>query len=181
MYKEIEGDLINRSLNLEFDVICHSVNCFSYQYAGIAKQMMQTFQTNLFSLEINYGIATINKLGQIDYEGYDIKDNKPYLYSLKDENEPDLYVVNLYSQYEPGANVDYDALRLCLRKVNHIFKGKKIGLPKLSCGIAGGIWEHPEANDLAGYLLKSTLGKDVKTIIKEELKDCDVTIVIYDK
>lgn len=180
MYKEIEGDLITRSLNLEFDVICHSVNCFSYQYAGIAKQMMQTFNTNLFSLERNYGIATINKLGQIDYEGYDIKDNKSYLYSLKDENEPDLYVVNLYSQYEPGSNVDYDALRLCLRKVNHIFKGKKIGLPKLSCGIAGGIWEHPKDGSFSSFMSKQ-FTIDVKTIIKQELKDCDVTIVIYDK
>ena len=62
MYKEIKGDLITRSLNLEFDVICHSVNCFSYQYAGIAKQMMRTFNTNLFSLERNYGISNLSRI-----------------------------------------------------------------------------------------------------------------------
>ena len=74
-----------------------------------------------------------------------------------------------------------------MRKINHKFKGKHIGLPLIGCGIAGGIW------DLDAYSLKESESfriatqlrsngfKDVKTIIQEELKDCDVTIVHYKK
>ena len=47
--------------------------------------------------------------------------------------------------------------------MNHIFKGKHIGLPKIGSHLAGGDWEI------------------IKDIIKEELKDCKITIVIYNQ
>ena len=53
--------------------------------------------------------------------------------------------------------------RTCLRKINHFYRGKKIGLPLIGCGIAGGDWNM------------------VRAIIQQELKDCDVTVVIYKK
>ena len=46
--------------------------------------------------------------------------------------------------------------------MNYRFKGKHIGLPKIGAGLAGGDWER------------------IKGIIQKELKDCEVTIVIYD-
>jgi len=71
------------------------------------------------------------------------------------------YVINAYTQYLGGANLDYEALTLVLRKINHKFKGEHIGLPQIGCGIAGGDW------------------KKVRKIIKRELKNCYVTVVIY--
>lgn len=59
--------------------------------------------------------------------------------------------------------LDYEALTLCMRKINHTFVGKKIGLPKIGSNLAGGDWNI------------------IKEIIKKELKDCDVTVVIYNK
>jgi len=50
-----------------------------------------------------------------------------------------------------------------MRKINHVFKGQHIGLPKIGCGLAGGDWNI------------------VKEIIQKELKDCNVIIVIYKK
>jgi O-acetyl-ADP-ribose deacetylase (regulator of RNase III) len=50
-----------------------------------------------------------------------------------------------------------------MRKINHTFKGKHIGLPQIGCGLAGGDWSR------------------VKEIIKKELKDCKVTVVIFKK
>ena len=76
---------------------------------------------------------------------------------------------------------DYEALILCLRKINHIFKGKHIGLPgSIGAGLAGGIWDK---NDLPLKMLEALHRnfKDVKTIIQEELKDMNVTIVHYKK
>lgn len=80
--------------------------------------------------------------------------------------------VNMYGQYNYGMNhtdgssrpLDYEALTLCMRKMNMIFKGMKIGFPYvIGCGLAGG-------------------DKDVViNIIKKELKDCDVTLVLFKK
>lgn len=73
-------------------------------------------------------------------------------------NVPFLIVVNAYIQYKPGRNLDYDALTLCMRKINMEFGGKHVGLPCIGCGIAGG------------------LKTKVEKIIRKELKDCKVTI-----
>jgi O-acetyl-ADP-ribose deacetylase (regulator of RNase III) len=77
-----------------------------------------------------------------------------------------LYVVNSYTQYNYGAGfngrtvqLDYDALTLCMRKINSKFKGKEIGLPMIGAGKAGGDWDK------------------IRNIIKIELMDCNTTIV----
>mgnify|MGYP006195876363 CR=1 FL=1 len=147
-YKEVEGDLIQLALAGEFDVIAHGCNCFCLQKSGIAKDMSKTFETSNYKLEHKKYKGDINKLGSIDYNIFYL----PYTY---------LYIVNAYTQYNPGKDLDYSALTLCLKKINHIFAGKHIGLPMIGCGIAGGTW---------GY---------VQMLIKDNLKDCDVTIVKY--
>ena len=50
-YKIIKGDLIEKSLNGEFDVIVHGVNCFCTQKSGLAPQMVKAFGTDKFSKE----------------------------------------------------------------------------------------------------------------------------------
>jgi len=52
---------------------------------------------------------------------------------------------------------------LGLFKMNQKYKGKKIGLPMIGCGIGGGHWE------------------TVKFIIQQELCDCKVTIVMFNQ
>ena len=92
-------------------------------------------------------------------------------YNRTKSSENQIVVINAYTQYWHGRNkpdhvnipLDYDALRLCMRKINHNFKGLHIGLPKIGCGLAGGDW--------------STVSK----IIEEELFDMEVTIVNYKK
>jgi hypothetical protein len=78
-----------------------------------------------------------------------------------------LIVVNAYTQYGFGKKkspVDYDAITMIMRKMNHEFKGKHIGIPYLiGCGLAGGDWNK------------------IKEIILRELVNCDVTLVEYKK
>lgn len=156
-YKEIDNDLIELAIAGSFDVIAHGCNCFCMQGAGIAAQMRSSFDTtNPYyypSENVLDKRGEFNKLGNIEYS---------QKYVGKGGNNT-LIVVNAYTQYQPGANLDYEALTLCLRKINHEFKGKHIGLPQIGAGIAGGDW------------------KKIKTIIQQELKDCDVTVVIYNK
>lgn len=155
-YKEVEGDLLELEQKGFFDVIAHGCNCFCKQKSGIAKAISEEYHTHLYNLERERHIGDINKLGQIEFIQHRFKHT---------------LVVNCYTQYRYGKNhsdgdekpIDYEALQLCLRKLNHVFKGKRIGLPKIGCGLAGGNWSI------------------VKKLIKAELSDCDVTVVIFKK
>ena len=175
MYKEIKGDLIEISLEGKFDAIVHGCNCFCTMGAGIAVAMKNTFKCNEFDLEQSKYKGKINKLGCIDYRKFYVSTMsvipENYTGMITQELKLPLIVINAYTQYYYGKNhldgvncpIDYEALTLCMRKINHTFKGKKIGLPKIGAGLAGGNWNK------------------IKEIIQVELKDCDVTVVIYDK
>jgi O-acetyl-ADP-ribose deacetylase (regulator of RNase III) len=168
-YNEIDGDLIVLAKEGKFDVIGHGCNCKSNMGAGIAPQMARAFGCDKFEMEI-WG-DTIQKLGNVDFKTFVLGKNT--MLKLTDAdfkfNEPELTVCNLYTQYGYGRNfkngssipLDYEALTLCMRKMNMLFKGKHIGLPKIGSGLAKGNWEK------------------IKSIIQTELSDCKVTIVNY--
>ena len=168
IYKEVEGDLIKLALEGNFDVIAHGCNCFCTMGAGIAPQMAKAFGADSFKKERLSHKGDINKLGTIDYESKWFP--KPTEIGANFGGFT-VHVVNAYTQYGFGANhatgspapIDYEALTLCLRKINHIFKGKRIGLPQIGCGLAGGKWSI------------------VSKLIQAELFDCDVTVVIFKK
>ena len=157
--KIIEGDLIKMALNRKFNVIVHGCNCFCTMGAGIAVNMASTFGCDNFLKEDKSFRGDINKLGTIDYQ---------YFPSL------DLTVVNAYTQYLPGRELNYQALQLCLLKINHDFPNKIIGLPQIGCGIAGGIWDK---NELSENITDSLI--DVKTLIETTLTNCKPIIVKY--
>jgi O-acetyl-ADP-ribose deacetylase (regulator of RNase III) len=176
-YKEIKGDLISLALQGEFDVIAHGCNCFCKQASGLAPQMVRAFNTDTFILESPSKKGDIKKLGNIDFRLF-FKEKDEYggkWVLFPDEEEfitgDTLSVINAYTQYNYGKNhsdgdsnpLDYEALTLCMRKINHTFTGKHIGLPQIGSGLAGGDWNR------------------IKNIIQEELKECKVTVVIYDK
>ena len=165
--QEVKGNLIEMALAGEFDVIAHGCNCFSLQGAGIAKSMSETFQTNRFPLELK-GKGSFDKLGRIDFKKIGIW-RKPIKNFIGHDpswgygNYKELLtVVNCYTQYKPGANLDYQALILCFKKLNHKFRNKHLGLPHIGCGIAGGDID------------------DVRKLIKQYLTDVKVTLVEYD-
>jgi len=179
---EIKGDLIKLAQQGEFDVIVQGNNYFCVQGAGLAPQMVKAFGTDKFPMERDLYKGDINKLGCIDFRAirrvHDRKNESSYFGSFNsiyvksfEENEKVLYVVNAYTQYGFGRNhsngtenpVDYDAVTMVMRKINHEFKGKHIGLPRIGAGLAGGDWNK------------------IKGIILRELTDCDVTLVEYKK
>jgi O-acetyl-ADP-ribose deacetylase (regulator of RNase III) len=167
-YIEVEGDLIKLALQAKFDVIAHGCNCLSNMGAGLAPHMAIIFGCDRFPME-NQG-ANINKLGCIDYRTFILGKGGIWDANLDENvhNDPTLIVVNAYTQHRYGRNhadgdkkpLDYEALTLCMRKMNTVFSGKHIGLPKIGAGLAGGDWNK------------------IKNIIKTELKDCKVTVVI---
>ena len=185
---EIKGDLIKLAQQGEFDVIVHGCNCYCTQKAGLAPQMVKAFDTDKLPKESKPYKGDINKLGTIDWGVVPTnEDFKTLLYNttkiiassfykvLKKYDTTNiiqgLIVVNAYTQYGFGKNhdngtkspVDYDAITMVMRKMNHEFKGMHIGLPRLGSGLANGNWNK------------------IKGIILRELTDCDITLVEYKK
>lgn len=156
-YKEVYGNLITMALKGEFDVVSHGCNCLCLMGSGIAPQMAKAFGADKFKMESPKYKGDINKLGTIDFQHTIVGDN----------GNKNLFVVNSYTQYGiasyPGeVALDYDALVLCLKKINNVFKGNRVGLPLIGGGLAGG---NPDT---------------IKLIIKRELVDCDTTLVLFD-
>jgi len=149
IYKEIKGNLITLAKEGYFDVIAHGCNCFCTMGAGIAPQMANAFNCDLFPLENAEYSGDKGKLGKIDYKTLDI-------------NGKDLTVVNAYTQYGFGGKpFDYDAFKSIVAKMNSEFKGKHIGLPKIGAGLAGGHWP------------------TIKQMINDGFTDCNVTVVQF--
>jgi O-acetyl-ADP-ribose deacetylase (regulator of RNase III) len=168
MMKYIDGDLITLAKAGKFDVIAHGCNCHSTMGAGIAPQMAKAFGCDRFEMEM-WG-SDVNKLGNIDYQTFVL--TKLTADDIKNGNfKPELTVVNAYTQFNYGRNhsdgdakpLSYEALTLCMKKMNVLFAGKHIGLPKIGAGLAGGDWNR------------------IEHIINTELRDCIVTIVNYKK
>lgn len=87
------------------------------------------------------------------------------------EDYPECIVINAYTQVYPGPNGNgrdtdfnrYESIRSSMKIVNQKFAGKHIGLPLIGSGLAGLKWNK------------------VKTILKEELINMNVTIVHFKK
>lgn len=123
--KIIQGDLIALAKEGNFDVIAHGCNCFCTMGSGIAPLMAKAFGVDKYPLEAPRLKGDRNKLGHI--EG---KFNEKY----------NLTVINAYTQYNygRGLQLDYEALESCFKSINDIHKGKRVGLPWIGCGLAGG-------------------------------------------
>jgi O-acetyl-ADP-ribose deacetylase (regulator of RNase III) len=175
MLKEVDGDLIQLALRSEFDIITHGCNCFCKMKSGIAPLMHKSFYCNnsdIFTLEGSAFVGDINKLGQIEYVKMFVHKDRAWPYwwehSLRDEIDQGLakevHIINSYTQYSYDRNsrpLNYHALRLCFMKINHIFKGKHLGIPKIGAGLAGGNWNK------------------ISSIIQEVATDIDITVVNY--
>lgn len=173
----IQGNLIELMLKAEYDVAIQGCNCLCVQGAGLAAQMAKVFST---ATSFYYAMESItdttkwfrhpvNKLGCIDYAEFYVGVGGPVFVSSLTRGrreEPIVTIVNCYTQVAPGKPgkygipLDYDALTLCIRKVNAIFEGKKIAVPYLiGGGLAGG--SH----------------KKILEILSNELVDCTPTLI----
>lgn len=175
-FKETKGNMINLSYKGLFDVVLHGCNCFNTMGSGLAPQMAKAYGADKFEKESEEFYGDVNKLGTIDVEAKYLEHigNGKFKWNPHPELEPrevlhQLFVVNCYSQYGFGRNhmngtekpLDYEALILCLRKINFRFSGSRIGVPHIGADLAGG--------DI----------NKIREIVKTELKDCFVTFIEF--
>ena len=138
------------SRNGGFDLIVHGCNCFCTMGAGIAKGIKAAFP-QAYEADLATQRGDRAKLGTCTSAEID-------------QNGTPLIVVNAYTQFDwrgGGSKVDYNAMRSCMRWIKEHHAGKRIGLPKIGAGLAGGDWPR------------------IVTIIEEELAEENVTVVEF--
>jgi len=148
--KTVQGNLILLAQDGEFDLIVHGCNCFCTMGAGIAKGIKAAFP-QAYEADLATQRGDRAKLGICSFAEFD-------------QNGTPLIVVNAYTQFDwrgGGSKVDYNAMRSCMRWIKEHHAGKRIGLPKIGAGLAGGDWPR------------------IVTIIEEELAEENVTVVEF--
>jgi len=148
--KNARGDLLALAKNGTFDVIAHGCNCFNGMGNGIAGQIKAQFPA-AHAADMATKKGDKAKLGTCTTATIMVDDDRSFT------------IVNAYTQYtwsKKGQRVaDYDAIRACMRWMKTNYAGKRIGIPKIGAGLAGGEWS------------------TIKAIVEEELAGEDVTLV----
>jgi O-acetyl-ADP-ribose deacetylase (regulator of RNase III) len=152
--KITKGDLLDDFIVGEFDVIIHGCNCFRAMASGIAGQITKRIPEAKFADDLYGSDGDIEKLSHWS----SVPVRRP------DPNIPMGIVINLYTQFKPGADLYEEALLLGFKKLSKsLKKGTKIGIPKIGCGVAGGDWK--------------LIGPKIAEIMKEH----DLTLVEYEQ
>ncbi len=133
----IKGDLIKLSKEGSFDVIIHGANCKNIMGKGIAKQIRENYFSAYLKDQLYYfmhNIETYNSmLGTFTVAEIDMKLHNYPFEPLRDK----LYVINLYTQFDIGANFNFFAFKNGMHKIDSTFNNCSIGLPWIGCGIGG--------------------------------------------
>lgn len=153
----IKGDIIEMLKNHECNAVIHGCNCFNVMGAGIAKQLKDLTDGDIYRADADTSHGDINKLGTYSVGHY--------------KNIP---IYNLYSQYTTaGQNCVavhwpsvYEGL---LSIIESVQSGTVIAMPYIGCGLAGG-----SVNDLMDVL-------DSIIIDEDELPDVTLKLVEYAK
>lgn len=121
------GNLLEKAKNGEFDVIIQGCNCFHTMGAGIAKYIKQDFP-EAFAADKQTPYGDKNKLGTFS-EATITRNGNTFI------------VINAYTQFRYGGgidNFDYASFPSLLSSIKAKYGDKRIGLPLIGCGLAGG-------------------------------------------
>jgi len=144
-----KGKMLLKGNRVKFDAIIHGCNCFHDMGGGIAAQIADQFPIAMAVDIMETQKGDKGKLG-----------NFTTALVLSHEHSP-FVIINAYTQFQGGADVNYKAIMEVMERINMYFKGKKIAFPAIGAGIAGGDWEL------------------ISNIIRVGLKDVEATYVEF--
>ena len=136
MIKLVKSNLLDMLDEGIVNVIAHGCNCFCTMGAGIALQIKKRYPV-VYEKDCLTERGSSSKLGHI---------------CIVKVSQDDKYVVNAYTQYEPGAAstrwMAYDSTKKRYSAIENCFKEIKeevpsewiLGLPRIGCGLAGLDW-----------------------------------------
>lgn len=123
MIKHAKGNLIDMAENGDFDVIVQGCNCFNIMGGGIAREIRERYPL----------CAEIDNLTE--------KGEYMKLGNWTEYDQGTFLIINAYTQYNVSREEDvfeYSAFALILQKLEHAYGDKRIGLPYIGMGLAGG-------------------------------------------
>jgi O-acetyl-ADP-ribose deacetylase (regulator of RNase III) len=127
--KHVKGNLLDLAEAGEFDVIVQGCNCFNTMGGGIAREIRERYP-HVAAVDGKTVRGDYTKLGTWTRENVILK-NGTVTFDI----------INAYTQYNMshGADVfEYTAFQLILEKLSFVYPGKRIGLPYIGMGLAGG-------------------------------------------
>jgi O-acetyl-ADP-ribose deacetylase (regulator of RNase III) len=126
--KHVKGNLLDLAEAGEFDIVVQGCNCFNTMGGGIAREIRER-HPNIAEVDRYTNKGDYNKLG--NWTSGDVVTN----------NDTVFKIINAYTQYNMSQGTDvfeYTAFQLILEKLAFVFPGKRIGLPYIGMGLAGG-------------------------------------------
>ena len=130
MLKHAKGNLLDLAEAGEFDVLVQGCNCFNTMGGGIAREIRERYP-NVAQVDAETDRGDYMKLGT-------------WTEAHAMHEHPDGHwftVVNAYTQYAMSKGEDvfeYTAFQLILQKLVHSYGDKRIGIPYIGMGLAGG-------------------------------------------
>lgn len=127
--KHAKGNLLDLAEAGQFDVIVQGCNCFNTMGGGIAREIKERYPT----------VAEVDSWTQ---KGDYLKLGTWTAGVIQMVTIPhDFTIINAYTQYNMSQGTDvfeYTAFQLILEKLTFAYPGKRIGLPYIGMGLAGG-------------------------------------------
>lgn len=127
--KTVTGNLIDLAEAGEFDVIVQGCNCFNTMGGGIAREIRERYP-HVAEIDAKTVRGDYNKLGTWTTENVIVKNGSVTF-----------DIINAYTQYNMSRGTDvfeYVAFDLILQKLLHQYGTKRLGLPYIGMGLAGG-------------------------------------------
>lgn len=127
--KHSKGNLLDLAEAGEFDVIIHGCNCFNTMGGGIAREIRERYP-EVATVDSKTVSGDYSKLGNWTKETV-----------IRKNGSVEFIVLNCYTQYNKSRGHDvfeYSAFKLILQKVEHYYGDKRLGLPYIGMGLAGG-------------------------------------------
>jgi O-acetyl-ADP-ribose deacetylase (regulator of RNase III) len=127
--KHAKGNLLDLAEAGEFDVVVQGCNCFNTMGGGIAREIRERYP-EVSHVDSKTTRGDYHKLGNWTSEVV-----------IRKNGTVEFDVVNAYTQYNMSTGEDvfeYTAFQLILEKLTFVYPGKRIGLPYIGMGLAGG-------------------------------------------
>jgi O-acetyl-ADP-ribose deacetylase (regulator of RNase III) len=127
MLKHAKGNLLDLAEKGHFDIVVQGCNCFNAMGGGIAREIAERYP-HVADVDAETVRGDYNKLGNW---------TSAAIVDLNTSFE----VINAYTQYKMSTGEDvfeYSAFALILQKLEHAYGDKRIGLPYIGMGLAGG-------------------------------------------
>lgn len=152
--KIITGNLLDLAESGAYSIIMHGCNCFHSMSGGIAGDIAKRYPCVPLVDKATTVRGDIAKLGtyslaEVTHKAIPTQQKTPPgPWQDKPKSVAQLLpkghrftVINLYTQYNPGADFLPSIFPVATARVNKDFSGCTIGIPLIGCGIGGGNWE----------------------------------------